>query len=78
MSPTSTEALLLLADGYVAPEQLGDSARLRLVSLTGAVLVRPDGYVAWRCATSKAEPVAEIEMALSMALGQRVQQAEVR
>ncbi len=34
----------------------------------GAVLVRPDGYVAWRCAALKAEPEAEIEMALSTAL----------
>ncbi|HEX9076215.1 MAG TPA: FAD-dependent monooxygenase [Anaerolineae bacterium] len=37
----------------------------------GAVLVRPDGYVAWRCATSKAEPATEIEMALSTALGRQ-------
>jgi len=38
----------------------------------GAVLVRPDGYVAWRCATRKAEPMAEIEMALKVALGHQV------
>ncbi|HEX9077621.1 MAG TPA: FAD-dependent monooxygenase, partial [Anaerolineae bacterium] len=37
----------------------------------GAVLVRPDGYVAWRCATSKAEPETEMEMALSKALGRQ-------
>ncbi len=34
------------------------------VGETGAVLVRPDGYVAWRCASSKADPMAELETAL--------------
>ncbi len=38
----------------------------------GAVLVRPDGYVAWRCTTSKSEPAMEIEMALNAALGRQV------
>ena len=37
----------------------------------GAVLMRPDGYVVWRCATSKAEPETEIEMALGVALGRQ-------
>jgi 2-polyprenyl-6-methoxyphenol hydroxylase-like FAD-dependent oxidoreductase len=41
------------------------------VAEDGAVLVRPDGYVAWRCGTSKAEPETEIEMALSTALGRQ-------
>ncbi len=41
----------------------------------GAVLVRPDGYVAWRCAAMKAEPALEIEMALRTALArQTIQQ----
>ncbi len=35
----------------------------------GALLVRPDGYIAWRCATSPAQPAAEIEMVFSTALG---------
>ncbi len=42
----------------------------------GAVLVRPDGYVAWRSATSKPEPAPEIEVALNRALGRYpIQQA---
>ncbi len=41
----------------------------------GAVLVRPDGHVAWRCASIKAEPIVEIEMALQTALAiQNIQQ----
>lgn len=34
----------------------------------GAVIVRPDGYVAWRSGTLKAEPGMEIELALQTAL----------
>ncbi len=41
------------------------------VEENGAVLVRPDGYVAWRCAASKAESIAEIEMALGTALARQ-------
>lgn len=37
----------------------------------GAVLVRPDGYVAWRCATLKADPILEIDMALRTALARQ-------
>ena len=44
----------------------------------GVVLVRPDGYVAWRCASMKAEPTLEIEMALQTALAiQNIQQQAV-
>ena len=35
----------------------------------GALLVRPDGYVAWRCGAAPSDPAAEIEMAFSTALG---------
>lgn len=37
----------------------------------GAVLVRPDGYVAWRSAKSKLDHASEIEMAWNTALGRR-------
>ncbi|MGE5222283.1 MAG: FAD-dependent monooxygenase [Omnitrophica WOR_2 bacterium] len=44
----------------------------------GAVLVRPDGYVAWRCAALKEEPTLEIETALQTALAkQTIQQRHV-
>jgi 2-polyprenyl-6-methoxyphenol hydroxylase-like FAD-dependent oxidoreductase len=39
------------------------------VERDGAVLVRPDGYVAWRCPTSMAQPKGELESALSRILG---------
>ncbi|HEX9028963.1 MAG TPA: FAD-dependent monooxygenase [Anaerolineales bacterium] len=43
-------------------------ARAYGVEEDGAVLVRPDGYVVWRCATLKTKPVLELEMALRTAL----------
>lgn len=56
----------------------GAWARMYGVEEDGAVLVRPDGYVAWRCAASQADPASEIEMALRTALGHRVvKQVEV-
>lgn len=35
----------------------------------GATLVRPDGYVAWRCRTAHADPVAALAAAVDLALG---------
>jgi len=40
------------------------------VASDGAVLVRPDGHVAWRSATTSAEPVAEIQAALATSTAQ--------
>jgi 2-polyprenyl-6-methoxyphenol hydroxylase-like FAD-dependent oxidoreductase len=40
----------------------------------GAVLVRPDGYVAWRCTRSKPESVTEIDKAWNTVLGRRSRQ----
>jgi putative polyketide hydroxylase len=40
---------------------------------TGAVLVRPDGFVAWRATASHADPEGELAQALGMALGPRPQ-----
>jgi hypothetical protein len=39
------------------------------VERDGAVLVRPDGHVAWRCPTSKPQPKGELESVLSSILG---------
>jgi putative polyketide hydroxylase len=39
------------------------------VEQDGAVLVRPDGHVAWRAETSTQEPVVELSRALSAVLG---------
>ncbi len=49
----------------------GTWARVFRVEEKGAVLVRPDGYVTWRSATSKAEPVGEIDRALQAALSRQ-------
>jgi len=40
------------------------------VAADGAVLVRPDGHVAWRAETSTREPVVDLERVLSAMLGQ--------
>ncbi len=53
-------------------------ARTYGIEEDGAVLVRPDGYVAWRCATAKGESISEIELALKVALArQSVPQREI-
>jgi hypothetical protein len=39
------------------------------VERDGAVLVRPDGHVAWRCPTSMPQPKDELESVLSRVLG---------
>ncbi len=59
-------------------DAMGEWARTYGIEEDGAVLVRPDGYVAWRCATSGPEPATEIEMALRTALGHQVSVALLR
>lgn len=49
----------------------GAWAELYGVEEDGAVLVRPDGYVAWRCATANKEPTEELEMALRTMLSRQ-------
>jgi hypothetical protein len=39
------------------------------VERDGAVLVRPDGHVAWRCPTSMPQPKDELESVLCRVLG---------
>jgi putative polyketide hydroxylase len=39
------------------------------VERDGAVLVRPDGHVAWRCPTAMPQPKAELESVWSGVLG---------
>jgi 2,4-dichlorophenol 6-monooxygenase len=46
-----------------------DWLRRREVSSAGAVLVRPDRVVAWRCQGSAEDPAAELERALELAFG---------
>lgn len=48
-----------------------DWDRLRGVAEDGAVLVRPDKHVGWRCATLPDEPTAVLQATVSSILGQR-------
>jgi 2,4-dichlorophenol 6-monooxygenase len=47
----------------------GRWAALREVSADGAVLVRPDGHVAWRCTDRPSDLVSSLERAISQTLG---------
>jgi len=47
----------------------GRWAVLREVSADGAVLVRPDGHVAWRCTHRPSDLVSSLERAISQTLG---------
>ena len=58
--------LLALESGWQA--KLG-------ISSEGAVLVRPDGFVAWRSSTSPASPVAAVEQVVAHILGKNDIQA---
>ena len=49
----------------------GDWARVRGIGDRGALLVRPDQHVAWRCPELPDEPAAELIAALRQALGRR-------
>jgi 2,4-dichlorophenol 6-monooxygenase len=42
----------------------GDWARLSEIEATGAILVRPDGHVAWRCRQAPVDPTATLESVL--------------
>ena len=45
-----------------------DGAAAHGIGSTGALLVRPDGFVAWRSATAVGDPVAEVECVLRTVL----------
>ncbi len=49
-------------------DHTGDWARAREVRDSGAVLVRPDHHVAWRCDTIPADPAAELRRVLTSLL----------
>ena len=58
----------------IAPVTLGDEEPWRDVygiDETGAVLVRPDGYVGWRSAGSATAPAQALEAAMAAILGRR-------
>jgi putative polyketide hydroxylase len=58
-----------LTGGVDIAEADGRLALAYRIGETGAVLVRPDGYVAWRCDVAAAHPVTTLESAVGAALG---------
>jgi len=56
------------ADADLVPEGDADWAQLHGVGADGAVLVRPDGFVAWRSVTSAADPERFLTEVLDMVL----------
>ncbi len=57
------------AEDDLAPEPGADFAALHGVGPGGAVLVRPDGFVAWRSPGPTPDPEQEIATALRTVLG---------
>ncbi|MET3762256.1 FAD-dependent monooxygenase [Sphingomonas sp. UYEF23] len=55
--------------GQIWQDVYGDFARLCLPDETGAVLVRPDLYVAWHMATQPSDPAEALKAALDGVLG---------
>ncbi|MFH8574803.1 FAD-dependent oxidoreductase [Streptomyces zaomyceticus] len=56
-------------DAELAPENDTDWAEAHGVTTDGAVLVRPDGFVAWRSEGASADPGAALRQALTAILG---------
>lgn len=65
----------LRVDAYRVGGELADSearfAAMYGISNAGAVLMRPDGYVAWKCPAAVAEPAAALRAALATSLRSR-------
>lgn len=53
----------------LATAERADALQLFGISRSGAVLVRPDGHVAWRHAGAAAQPATQVYDALSLAVG---------
>jgi 2,4-dichlorophenol 6-monooxygenase len=62
-------AAWVLGPGREVQDTYDDWARAREVAESGCVLVRPDGFVAWRCPDLDADPAAALEAALRACLG---------
>ncbi len=56
------------SDDDLAPEEGADFAEVHGITSEGAVLVRPDGFVAWRAAGAAADPEAEFREVLGALL----------
>jgi len=65
----------VLGPGQPIEDSYGDWARLTGLAEAGCLLVRPDGYIAWRQETCPAEPSVALQQALSRILGLAPQSA---
>lgn len=61
--------VVALGAGREIADPGGRLARAYRLGETGAVLVRPDGYVAWRADAAAADPVTALDGAVALALG---------
>jgi 2,4-dichlorophenol 6-monooxygenase len=57
-----------VGSGLDYDDAYGDWARLREIDDRGALLVRPDRYVAWRATDRVEDPTAELRRALTQIL----------
>jgi 2,4-dichlorophenol 6-monooxygenase len=69
--PSLPVALDVVAIGHGAglSDPLGDWESVRGTEAGGAILVRPDRHIAWRCAVAPPEPEAALRRALALILG---------
>jgi aklavinone 12-hydroxylase len=72
-APAAGTSLGVLVDAYQVGGEVSDPAGGLEAALgigaEGAVLVRPDGFVAWRASADPEDPEAELTAALGAALG---------
>jgi hypothetical protein len=62
----------MLVAGRELTDQTDELGRSSQLGASGAVLVRPDGYVAWRCEAMPADPIGALADAIDRALGRTV------
>ncbi len=63
----------------ITAHDIGDSewATTHGVDETGAVLVRPDGYIGWRSSTITADPAAALSQAMASIFGRATANGDV-
>lgn len=69
--------LATLVAGREMTDQTGELGRSYQFGASGAVLVRPDGYVAWRCEAMPTDPAGALAGAVDRAMGRTASRAAV-
>jgi 2,4-dichlorophenol 6-monooxygenase len=59
----------VIGPGQEVTDLYYDWAKLREVEEGGAVLVRPDKHIAWRCTTMPSDPEGALRTAMRQVLG---------